>query len=674
MLVLAAPASADPWRPAPQSCFTYGAAANAACKPIRGGKGTWQIAFAPGGRHAYGISSGGELAGSSPLTPDPSGNALMVFDRNPATGVLTQRGLGCLSEPPSDGTCIKARGLLDPTGVVVSPDGNQVYVASYKPGGIAVFDRNPENGDLVQKEGSDGCISNTGASSDVSGPVCADGRAMPWADTLAITPDGRTLFLGAGPIAVFQRDPLTGVLSQASGNAGCVEETPSESCADAHGLAPSGSTGVRQVAVSPDGRSVYVPNSAGNALTIFDRDPNSGQIAQKDGVAGCLAQTANGGVCAVEPTLSAPRAVSVSPNANQVYVSVADGVVVFARAQDGGLTRQSCVNDSGSNGCTAGSNMTEMTFSAVSPDGQALAVSNERSGYGFSLFELDPYGNLGQTSDLCVSASGVGRQRGVDRPGLCMAQPGMAGYGAVTFADDNNLIVASYHATSLASFKRDFYPVCQNQTVSVTQNVVAVVPLACRDRNGDALSLQLNTGASAGVLGEIEQAASRVFYNPFANFVGTDSFSYRASANGLISNTATATLNVVAPVLPPPKPLTVDASVSYRWSYGKKNFTIRRLVVRRLPVGATFTIICSGKRCPYKRKTIKRSRKSTMNVLRAKSLKKKVTFRAKQTIQFRVAAPGMNTKVLRFKLKSKKQPDHQTYCIPLGSKKLKRTC
>jgi len=63
-----------------------------------------------------------------------------------------------------------------------------------------------------------------------------------------------------------------------------------------------------------------------------------------------------------------------------------------------------------------------------------------------------------------------------------------------------------------------------------------------------------------------------------------------------------------------------------------------------------------------------------MNVLHAKSLKKKVTFRAKQTVDLRIAAPGMNTKVLRFKLKSKRQPDHRTYCIPLGAKKVQRTC
>ena len=34
----------------------------------------------------------------------------------------------------------------------------------------------------------------------------------------------------------------------------------------------------------------------------------------------------------------------------------------------------------------------------------------------------------------------------------------------------------------------------------------------------------------------------------------------------------------------------------------------------------------------------------------------------------------MHAKVLRFKLKSGKTPKYQTYCIPLGKKKVQRTC
>jgi DNA-binding beta-propeller fold protein YncE len=665
MLALTAPAGAEPWQPATVSCVSS-TGTGGACKVIRASEGIWQLALAPGGAQAFGAGY--------------SASSLVIFDRDPATGTLIQRGLGgCVSEDVS-AQCVRSKGLRSPMGVVVSPDGNQVYTVSPTPGGVATFDRNPANGDLFPRSDPSGCISqntNSGVDATAQVAVCTKGRGMGSLAALTMSPDGQTLYAAsATSIAVLQRDAATGTLTQPNGEAGCVEETPTESCADGRSAG-----GGRQLAISPDGRSLYVPNEGGNALAIFDRDPATGLIRQKSGPDGCFAPSSANG-CAVEPKLVAPRAVVVSPDGNQIYVSVDDGVLVFARTSDGRIALQSCVNDSGLSNCAAGRNLRAMTFSAISPDGQALVVADQNNGgtvggvTGIAVFERDGAGNLTQPAGLdgCVSATGAGLVRGVLQPGQCHAHGALLGHGTVTFADDGHLIVASHHASSLSSLKRDFYPVCQNQTVSVTQNVVAAVPLACSDRNGDPLTLQLNTGASAGVLGEIEQAASRVFYNPFANFLGTDSFSYRASAGGLSSNTATATLNVVAPVIPPPKPLTVDASVSYRWSYGKVNFTIRRLVVRGLPVGATFTITCSGKKCRYKRKTIKRSRKSTMNVLNAKSLKRKVTFKAKQTIDFRVAAPGMNTKVLRFKLKSKKQPDHQTYCIPLGATKVQRTC
>ncbi len=57
-----------------------------------------------------------------------------------------------------------------------------------------------------------------------------------------------------------------------------------------------------------------------------------------------------------------------------------------------------------------------------------------------------------------------------------------------------------------------------------------------------------------------------------------------------------------------------------------------------------------------------------------RALKGKRTFRAGQTLEIHVAAPGLNTKVLRFKLKRGKVPKHTTHCIPLGAKKVQRTC
>jgi sugar lactone lactonase YvrE len=62
---------------------------------------------------------------------------------------------------------------------------------------------------------------------------------------------------------------VTGGLTQPAGAAGCVSETGSGHCADGHALTRAGS-----VAISPDGKSVYVASSyPSNAVARFNRAP-----------------------------------------------------------------------------------------------------------------------------------------------------------------------------------------------------------------------------------------------------------------------------------------------------------------------------------------------------------------------------------------------------------------
>ena len=166
--------------------------------------------------------------------------------------------------------------------------------------------------------------------------------------------------------------------------------------------------------------------------------------------------------------------------------------------------------------------------------------------------------------------------------------------------------------------------------------------------------------------------------SPFSGYLGNDSVRYRATSTGLKSNEAKMEINVVAPAPPARKPRMVNASVTYNWSVKRTRHTFTRLVVRNLPVGSTVTLRCSGKRCRLKSLTIKRSRKSTMNVLNAKALrgkhKKRTRFRSGQSVDVRVAAPGMNTKMLRFVLRTGVVAKHRSYCVPLGAKRAQRSC
>lgn len=74
-------------------------------------------------------------------------DAVAAFSRNAVTGALTQvRGVaGCVSDDGSDDgmamVCADGNGLLGALTVTVSPDGLNVYAASYISNALAVFNR-----------------------------------------------------------------------------------------------------------------------------------------------------------------------------------------------------------------------------------------------------------------------------------------------------------------------------------------------------------------------------------------------------------------------------------------------------------------------------------------------------------------------------------------------------
>src|SRR5690349_493870 len=80
---------------------------------------------------------------------------------------------------------------------------------------------------------------------------------------------------------------LPGVLAQLAAPFGCTldqNQAPTPSCINgARGMEfPSA------LALSPDGFNVYVVSPGSNAIAIFDRDPTTGELFQKDGAAGCI--------------------------------------------------------------------------------------------------------------------------------------------------------------------------------------------------------------------------------------------------------------------------------------------------------------------------------------------------------------------------------------------------
>jgi DNA-binding beta-propeller fold protein YncE len=101
---------------------------------------------------AVGCSLGRKLSDPEGLAVSPDGAsvyvtafetaALDVFNRNASSGAVTQkpRAPGCLVGNVTHG-CLVGRGLSGASSVAVSPDGRNVYSASFNSDSIGIFRR-----------------------------------------------------------------------------------------------------------------------------------------------------------------------------------------------------------------------------------------------------------------------------------------------------------------------------------------------------------------------------------------------------------------------------------------------------------------------------------------------------------------------------------------------------
>lgn len=244
--------------------------------------GVRSIAMSPDGEFIYSVAM--------------FSNSLATFDRNTGTGALSFVDAIYDADGGVDG-------LDGPRSIVISPDGKNLYVAAYDDNKLSVYSRNSVTGAAsflgVYEEGDQDV-------EELTGP-----------HALALSPDGKNLYvaLWSNEIIVFDRNSSSGLLTYGSKLSYLEGETKKES--------------PRAMALSPDGKFMYVASANNDALSVFSRDTETGAIEHDENVF----DDSNG-----VSDLDGPHAISISSDGAYVYIAAvsSDSVTSFERDSDTG--------------------------------------------------------------------------------------------------------------------------------------------------------------------------------------------------------------------------------------------------------------------------------------------------------------------------------------------------
>ncbi len=280
-----------------------------------------------------------------------SSGTLSVYTQAPDAGDNNLDQIQVIENGDDDITTLKR-----PRGAAVSADGEHVYVGAYTSKAVNHFNRNV----------------TTGAISYVD-RVKGNNLGLAYVTQIALSPDGRHLYTLSKTeyaIGIYDVDQATGSLT----------------FVDRVVRGVDGVDGLKygeDIVVSPDGRNVYTVSSADRKLTVFRRDLESGELHYverfKDGQDGVT-------------KMNDPRGVTVSPDGKNVYVAAYsdNAVSMFARTEETGeleFLGEVRDNKSGVDGLYGASGV------AVSPDGMQVFATGYRDN-AIAVFDRSSTGTL----------------------------------------------------------------------------------------------------------------------------------------------------------------------------------------------------------------------------------------------------------------------------------------
>ena len=343
-------------------------------------------------------------------------HAVVELKREEGTGLLTPMngGKACVTEEAtSECEHTAAKGLNEPYGVTVSPDGESVYVTAVKGEAIAELSRNTETGVIEPLLGHE-CIGGATSGCPINTTI---GMFEPIG--IVVSPDGKNVYVAAGAgntegaVVAFKREG--GALEQLPLTEGCVSEKIA-GCTTATALG-----GSEDLAISPDGSNLYATSGPKNALVELKRNAVTGALEQLAANNECVTtETITG--CTKVSSVGLTRGVVVSPNGQNVYAGSASekGVAEFSRGVEGTLTPLTggfeCVT-SNPTGCGTNNKLLGLEGArrlAISPDGTNLYVAGQAAGaiveLGLttvpSLTRIDPTQGPAGGTEVYIKGSG----------------------------------------------------------------------------------------------------------------------------------------------------------------------------------------------------------------------------------------------------------------------------